>query len=694
MDIVYLNIVLFIDDGENPCLTAATNTGKILLHNPHERSEDNKSTKFLNINKDITAICSGKLKPSVQRDMLMIGTESTLQAYDAEDNCDVFFREAPDGISSMTFGTIMNHENPLAIVGGNCSILGFDSEGNDAYWTVTGDNVSCLHICDTDNDRENELLIASEDFELKILKDDEVVSEITENGPIIEMCSFDNNLYGYGIKNGTIGIYNNAERLWRKKGKNQISSLTAYDIDADDSQELITGWTNGKVEMRRQTDGHLVCKDKMDSTIAGSFVCDFRKNGRNELVVVSSEGQVKGYTTLDNEPTRKLVIENEMDMEKENELLQRKAALTAQLTALKSSQESSTTELQPGQLPIGTQILNKLNFDPSNHCLNLKLTATNEAVITAAVVLCEDGVLGNESIISYPKIPSSEVNVSLKPIKDQRTNLLIQVLVSPRGYYEQYTIFELEQILPKFSLFVQDDTGESLQNPPGCVSFKIKERINRICLWVSQSFLIGEVNPTGPNGDNLRVAVTHLVTNEKLRIIIQPDGPVNKVQIRCNNMELCGEIIQDLCMFLKINDLESLAEFPDEMNRFVEVLNLVEEYNATRMNMTAEMADNTNLLKMYVIRCEDSRILGDMDNMVKTYQELMVMNREMIGEYQKRANNHQELLKVLKEVNKMIEKASNLRVGNHRTQLINVCRQAMKENKIRNLLTYIQEGHN
>lgn len=77
------------------------------------------------------------------------------------------------------------------------------------------------------------------------------------------------------------------------------------------------------------------------------------------------------------------------------------------------------------------------------------------------------------------------------------------------------------------------------------------------------------------------------------------------------------------------------------MNKFLDVLNLVEEYNATRMSLTAEMADNTNLLKSYVIRAEDSRILGDMSNMIRMYQELMTMNRDLIGEYQKRANNHQ-----------------------------------------------------
>ena len=35
-------------------------------------------------------------------------------------------------------GKLGSFENPLAIVGGNCSIQGFDCEGNDEFWTVRG----------------------------------------------------------------------------------------------------------------------------------------------------------------------------------------------------------------------------------------------------------------------------------------------------------------------------------------------------------------------------------------------------------------------------------------------------------------------------------------------------------------------------------------------------------------------------
>ena len=62
----------------------------------------------------------------------------------------------------------------LAIVGGNCSIQGFDSTGAERFWTVTGDNVSALALCDADGDGKNELLVGSDDFAIRIFQAEEV----------------------------------------------------------------------------------------------------------------------------------------------------------------------------------------------------------------------------------------------------------------------------------------------------------------------------------------------------------------------------------------------------------------------------------------------------------------------------------------------------------------------------------------
>ena len=58
-----------------------------------------------------------------------------ISAYDVERNADLFYKEVPDGVNVLTVGLIGTKDiesSPLAIVGGNCSIQGFDSEGKSA----------------------------------------------------------------------------------------------------------------------------------------------------------------------------------------------------------------------------------------------------------------------------------------------------------------------------------------------------------------------------------------------------------------------------------------------------------------------------------------------------------------------------------------------------------------------------------
>lgn len=52
-----------------------------------------------------------------------------------------------------------------------------------------------------------------------------------------------------------------------------------------------------------------------------------------------------------------------------------------------------------------------------------------------------------------------------------------------------------------------------------------------------------------------------------------------------------------------------------------------------------------------------------MKTMKKLYTNLYEINRDLITEYKKRENNHQGLLDSLKQVNQMVQRAANLRVG-------------------------------
>ena len=91
-----------------------------------------------------------------------------------------------------------------------------------------------------------------------------------------------------------------------------------------------------------------------------------------------------------------------------------------------------------------------------------------------------------------------------------------------------------------------------------------------------------------------------------------------------------------------MSELESVAEFPAEMEAFRAVLLRVDEFNAARLQLTAEMADQSQSAKTLVIKAEDARILGDIAAVRSCYAQLYTLNAELIGEYNKRANNHEQ----------------------------------------------------
>lgn len=168
-------LTLLADDGKHPSLTCATSAGKVFLHSPHEQEDaDKPPIRFLNINRRITAMAAGALKPGLSRELVLVGTPTSLMAYDVEENSDLFFKDIPDGVNALIFGRVPGIEPPLAVVGGNCSIQGFDHEGNEVFWTVTGDNVTSLSFCDVENDGVNELLVGSEDHEIRIFQQEDV----------------------------------------------------------------------------------------------------------------------------------------------------------------------------------------------------------------------------------------------------------------------------------------------------------------------------------------------------------------------------------------------------------------------------------------------------------------------------------------------------------------------------------------
>ncbi|GAB5362786.1 hypothetical protein AAMO2058_000828500 [Amorphochlora amoebiformis] len=165
-----------------------------------------------------------------------------------------------------------------------------------------------------------------------------------------------------------------------------------------------------------------------------------------------------------------------------------------------------------------------------------------------------------------------------------------------------------------------------------------------------------------------------------------------KISICTDDMTVAGDLVQAIAESFNMSNLQSVAYFPTEMKEFQTTLNLVEECNATRLRMQADVADNSNLIKGFVIKAEDARLLNNMTMVKSMYAKLFELNQDLIDEYKKRANNHAELLKHLKVVNVMIQKAAKLRTGKFKTQVVQESRKAIKAKNIHTLIDIFRQG--
>lgn len=460
-------------DGSHSCLTAVTTGAKILIHSPHRY---NREVSFLNVNETVTAIYAGKLKPDEDKDILVIGTPTSVIAYHVDNNSELFFKEVPDGVTAITIGKLGEYSSPLLIIGGNCSIQGFDWHGHDLYWTVTGDNIRSLALVDINLDGLNELIVGSDDFEIRVFKEDSIIHEMTETESIICLVGYTDNTFAYALANGTVGMYEKLHRTWRVKSKNSVQCLGGYDIDGDGIDELITGWSNGKIDARNNRTGEIIFKDILGHGVAGIVTGDYRKAGRNQLIVVSQTGEVRGYdaTSL----TQNLKIQTDLL----RDLFLRKQSLVAEL------RNYNTANLSTPGIPANTRLISEISASmgnerfPNNHVL-LTLSTNNLTYIRSATVFAEGIFEGGETIVSHPPIEqvSSIIEIALFPPKDVPTEIHVTAFVAGDVNSDQFHVFELPRQLPRFSMYLLVPFNAP-EDPLSYISFPISERIQRVSI--------------------------------------------------------------------------------------------------------------------------------------------------------------------------------------------------------------------
>nr|KAF6406153.1 Bardet-Biedl syndrome 2 [Molossus molossus] len=614
-------------DGTHPCLAAATQAGKVFIHNPHTRSQHfnaprvfqsplESDVSLLNINQAVSCLTAGVLNPELGYDALLVGTQTNLLAYDVYNNSDFFYREVADGANAIVLGTLGDISSPLAIIGGNCALQGFDHEGNDLFWTVTGDNVHSLALCDFDSDGKKELLVGSEDFDIRVFKEDEIVAEMTET-----------------------------------ESKNHAMSIHAFDLNSDGVCELITGWSNGKVDARSDRTGEVIFKDNFSSAVAGVIEGDYLLDGHAQLICCSVDGEIRGYLPGSAE-MRGNLMDTSIEQDLIRELTQKKQNL---LLELRNYEENAKAEVssslneadgQRGIIPANTKLHTALSVNLGNETqaahAELCISTSNDTIIRAVLIFAE-GIFLGESHVVHPSIHSlsSSIRIPITPPKDVPVDLHLKTFVGYRSS-TQFHVFELTRQLPRFSMYALT-SPDSASQPLSYVNFTIAERAQRIT-------------------------------------------------VNTDDIDLAGDIIQSMASFFAIEDLQVEADFPVYFEELRKVLIKVDEYHSVHQKLSADMADNSNLIRSLLVRAEDARLMRDMKTMKNRYMELYDLNKDLLNGYKIRCNNHTELLGNLKAVNQAIQRAGRLRVGKPKNQVITACRDAIRSNNINTLFRIMRVG--
>ncbi|XP_044125868.1 Bardet-Biedl syndrome 2 protein [Bufo gargarizans] len=694
-------------DGTHPCLTAATQAGKVFIHNPHTRSQRFSSNRLvqslqdsdislLNINQSVSCLGAGVLDPQLGCDSLIVGTQTNLLAYDVHNNSDLFFKEVADGANAVVLGSLGDISCPLAIIGGNCALQGFDCGGNDMFWTVTGDNVRSLALCDFDGDGKKELLVGSEDFDIRVFKEDEIVAEMTETETITAICPMYSSRFGYALSNGTVGVYERMSRYWRIKSKNLAMSIHAFDLNSDGVCELITGWSNGKVDARSDRTGEVIFKDNFSSSIAGVVEGDYRMDGKTQLICCSIDGEVRGYLPSSQETAGSL-MDTSVEQELVRELSQKKQNLLLELKNYQENSKQAEIRLQVsepdgqmGVIPANTQLQTALSVNlgtetQSAH-VELSISTSNDTIIRAVLIFAE-GIFEGESHVVHPSAQhlTGRIRVPICPPKDVPVDLHIKAFVGYKSSI-QFHVFELTRQLPRFSMYVLSNPATAPE-PSSHVTFTINERVQRVVLWLNQNFLLPE--DTEVQSAPFQICFTSLRDSGTLLLNMKPSG---EITLRTDDIDLAGDIIQSMATFLAIEDLPVEANFPKYYDQLRNVLVQVDDSHSVHQKLTADMADQSNLIRSMLVQAEDSRLMRDVKNMKKRYTELYDLNKDLINRYKIRCNNHTELLKNLKCVNQAIQRAGRLRVGKPKAQVITACRDAIRSNNINALFRIMRVG--
>ena len=669
-----------------------------------------------------------------EQSFLCVGTPSNLLCYDVYNNKDVFFIDVPDGVQRLAFGKLAASDQPLVFVGGNCSIQGFDSKGEEQFWTVTGGTVTSMTYAPiySSSDPESKqtvgsIIVGGDDFEIRSFQEEESMLEVVEADIVTHLCPLGpgltgsaDGLVGYGLKNGTIGIYAGTVRVWRIKAKDTLNCLIGFDINGDGLLELVSGWNSGVIEARSMNNGKLVYREHLQAAVATLHVVD------DTLICCTVDGKVRGVVGIDdfsaktskplpqhsNRTTDELSSDSELEshwtprIPSEEQVYGESKALdaaeeeqrTAQFTVsalegkLKHVLDDNVGD-EPGLEQLhGAVVTVESVSSIASKCIELSVSVNNGLVLRTVVIVDPDGkVLESEAKVVCSDQPNaSTLSIPLHPRKYNEALLKLQVMASVRGALSRLHLFEVQHAISKFKVFALDHSSTVI-TPDSHATFQLSQRCPQLYEGLAAAFDVEVAalrrgsniaeNPgsTSAEGD-LDVTFTHVIKRSTLRIRVHTRDERRICTIHSEDMDVVAEVCQLVGTLARMNELSTQIQFDRCFETLKSLLDYVHQSKRDRVQLQGIVAQTSQIIKTLIVQAEDARILGDTGALKAVYQELASANRELLKHHTIRKNNNKTLTNALREMHEIIQCAARMRKGKFQTDVIKNARKALKMN--------------
>ncbi len=286
---------------------------------------------------------------------------------------------------------------------------------------------------------------------------------------------------------------------------------------------------------------------------------------------------------------------------------------------------------------------------------------SSPGTIIKCILVISEQLYKGETYAQYPSEETNKVIIQVKNEKDMNINLHIKVLVGLSFFSKDFQVFEYNKIIPKYCFYIllRDDVSQyKIQYKQG-ISFKINERLERLLIWLQDNFNIPiKELSLFKNSENVYdIRFMSLRTDKVLQISMQN----TTIRIMTDEIDLAGNILQDLCKFFQISELDTSIGYPDVVEETSSLLMRIEKLDSVRNQFNINMTEIITFIKDIFVRAEDNRLLDNMQGFKDYFFKINVRNLELLDEFEKRTQTYDELLKDLKKINNYIQYFANLK---------------------------------